>query len=356
MQRLTLSAVFILGATRGTLALPPAYRFIDLGPGLPHDINNAGQIVGTMQYGTHWYDWQATLWENGGSTRIASSGNGSVAYGINSHGYAVGSMELGGGVVRSFLWDTNTTVDLNIGSGNADSHAYAINDDGAIVGDREGIYAYVLHGATYTELPCVGWSRAHDINESGQIVGYDSTPSTYIARAALWEGGNEIPLPGLTNGHTMAYAVNNRSQAVGYSVGSDGYPHAVLWESGVLTDLGVFGGDSCHGADINGMDQVVGTYRTTSRDWRAFVWEAGQMHDLASMTVGAEGFAIEGAFAINDLGQIVCRADNISSGVPHVGLLDPIPEPVVTGLLGAGVWMVLRRRKGQPGLCQALGR
>src|SRR5687767_12838365 len=79
----------------------------------------------------------------------------------------------------------------------------------------------------------------------------------------------------LQGGVTVATAINNRGQIIGYSqVGIDqwaGYIwHAFLWQSGQMRDLG---GGQVHG--INNRGQVVGSAGTPDSSSHAFLWEGG---------------------------------------------------------------------------------
>jgi probable HAF family extracellular repeat protein len=93
--------------------------------------------------------------------------------------------------------------------------------------------------------------------------------------------------------------------------------HAVLWENGVITDLGTFGGSFSAAGGINDRGQVVGFALNSTPDpvsmldWqiggstmgtqtRAFVWQHGALNDLG--TLG--GPDAVGAF-VNEAGQVV---------------------------------------------------
>ncbi|HKK44306.1 MAG TPA: DUF3466 family protein [Balneolaceae bacterium] len=73
------------------------------------------------------------------------------------------------------------------------------------------------------------WSTAWDINDHGQVVGYSSiAPEEY--RAFYWDqehGMIELPTLG---GNSMARAINNNDQIVGYSYDLNGQYHPVMWK------------------------------------------------------------------------------------------------------------------------------
>jgi probable HAF family extracellular repeat protein len=99
------------------------------------------------------------------------------AYGINSSGQVVGDSG-----DRAFLYTNGTTTDLGT-LGGSHSYAYGINDKGQVVGSSTTIsgsqHAFLYSDGTMTDLnsridPASGWTltRADDINDLGQIVGY----------------------------------------------------------------------------------------------------------------------------------------------------------------------------------------
>ena len=56
----------------------------------------------------------------------------------------------------------------------------------------------------------------------------------------------------------VAFALNDRGEAAGYTDKSDGIVHAFLYSNGVMTDLGTFGGGWSMARGINNLGQVVG--------------------------------------------------------------------------------------------------
>jgi probable HAF family extracellular repeat protein len=145
-----------------------------------------------------------------------------------------------------------------------------------------------------------GWyGQALDINEKGQAVGI-SFPSW---RAVLWEAGNLEILPDLR----MAYGINNAGHIVGITRTT---PYrALLYEKGIVRELGSLGSGHSYAYDINERGQVVG-----GSGGHAFLWERGRgMVDLGTLA-GWESEAV----AINNRGHVVGRSRmGPSSGSPQ---------------------------------------
>lgn len=118
-----------------------------------------------------------------------------------------------------------------------------------------------------------------------------------------------------TLGGTVAAAadVNALGQVVGFSMTSEGFLHAFIWDRGVMTDLGTLGGESSYATAINDAGMVVGFSQIAhSRSAHAFLWRKGVgMKDLGTLG-GEQSFAAD----INNAGMVVGRAFD-AVGNPH---------------------------------------
>ena len=187
------------------------------------------------------------------------------------------------------------------------SRAHDINQTGQISGDTlnaNGEWrAFLWTAGTMVEIPPLtghgsDYGYGFGLNATGTVVGESG-----FSDAFLWDGGATIPLGNFGGGgSSFAYAVNDAGQVVGQSGDVNGYSHAFLWENGVMTDLGTltgtwWGWSEAH--DINQVGDIVGLSDTRSGDQKAFLWSQGVMTDIGGL---GGGYSI--AYAINDLGQI----------------------------------------------------
>lgn len=192
-------------------------------------------------------------------------------------------------------------------------------------------------------LPGYNVSTAQSINDKGQIVG------TCIYRKNLRVIGDDLTcafewhsrrlhdlqvLPHYNS--SIATSINNQGLIVGASYNSfSNQGHAVLWQSGRIADLGSLPHYSNSTAMcINNAGQVVGYSSTGRADrfnelvYHAFFWQRGRMQQL-----GALGGRYSSAYAINDYGLIVGKAD-----LPPRGSRMPSGNVVQPGLTHAFVW------------------
>jgi probable HAF family extracellular repeat protein len=183
-------------------------------------------------------------------------------------------------------------VDLGTFDGTTYSNAFGINNQGQVVGISSKVVGY-------------------DVNPFGQRYPYQES------RACLWVKGRILDLGILGSfngyGYSIAWAINNRGQVVGYSTTANSNAHAFLWENGKMIDLGTLGGPTSSAVGINERGQVVGTSATASGSSHVFLWEKGVMTDLGAFG-GAAG---AGATAINDSGHILAATQMASGEVRY---------------------------------------
>ena len=94
-----------------------------------------------------------------------------------------------------------------------------------------------------------------------------------------------------------------------------------------IVDLGTLGGDFTDAIGINNTGQVVGD---ASGGSGVFLWENGQMFDLAELVEPGSGWTLGTAKAINDDGWITGTGDN-PAGESAGFLLTPVAVPRAGG-------------------------
>jgi probable HAF family extracellular repeat protein len=194
------------------------------------------------------------------------------------------------------------------------------------------------------------FSQSFSINEQNTCAGISTynvrgLPDEPLYRAVMWKATNGNPqmidLGTLGGNQSLAHAINNRDQVVGWALNStpddamiwDDYPwpfgtqqRAVLWENGTIQDLGTLGGPSAWATHINDRGQIVGSSYTSaagngrhsagiwswSRPAAAFLWEGGKLTDLGSLG-GTFGMATH----INNQGQIIGVMSTPGDSVLH---------------------------------------
>ncbi|GFJ89405.1 hypothetical protein Prum_030470 [Phytohabitans rumicis] len=101
---------------------------------------------------------------------------------------------------------------------------------------------------------------------------------------------------------SAALAVNNLTEAAGWSTVDSGAVHAAVWRRGGVSDLGTLGGAESKATAINDRGEVVGSSQTATGVWRAFRWtEAAGMTELDVLSGANNCYAND----VNILGQVV---------------------------------------------------
>lgn len=263
-----------------------------------------GNLMGMPEFG--FPGPHAFVWEDGVLSELPTAGGGplSNAFGVSPRGDIVGWAD----PVVAVVWVDGVPRALPSPDG-CSSVAVAISADGDIVGSCDGRPLLWHHDAMRDLglLPGGTWGYAAAINARGQIVGTSVTASG-DDRAVLWDKGVITDLGTLGGTSSSAYAINARGQVVGWSTTRDGDTHAFLWQAGVMTDLGALDGGTSIATGINARGQVVGWSRGPTVAERtpltqAVLWENGVLVNLNTPPALASD-----ASAINDRGQIAGTA------------------------------------------------
>jgi probable HAF family extracellular repeat protein len=223
-------------------------------------------------------------------------GAGSDALAINAGGRIVGWADTGQvddagyRLEHAVLWTPPDPAPRDLGTlGGLTSEAYGINRWGVVVGGSETdpMARYHWHGFRWHSeagMHDIGgravndspfdFTNAEAINDSGRIVGQGELSAGEVA--AYWErGGSRLFRP--TFPVSDAPAINNAGMAVG-SLAEDGCPYGVVWAGPGGDSRSLTGpGDRPSGAwAINDLGQVLGW--SNNRD--VFVWQTGRFHSL----------------------------------------------------------------------------
>jgi probable HAF family extracellular repeat protein len=301
----------------------------------------------------------------------------SVAMGINASGQVVGWSRLSM-AIHAFVYSDGTgMVELAAPDGRPSATARAINDAGDVVGTATLGSPDIGQGVRWVNgvphvLGTLGtgmFSEAHSINAAGVAVGSSYTDGGSLMGIHAFRAAADGSLTDLTPGYDSASATG--INASGQIAGSQN-SHAVRWENGTFTDLGLAGFGASFGAAINDSGQVAGTVITSSgneeRIFRytdgvgmvilgglgehntalginaagdvvgsgraslgspvfpsAFLFtDAAGMVDVNTLIDPTSGWVIQGAGGINDSGQIAAWGFNDLTGADHALRLTPI--------------------------------
>jgi probable HAF family extracellular repeat protein len=195
-----------------------------------------------------------------------------------------------------------SVTDVGVFGGSIGGAPHDVNISGQVVGFASTInnnYHAFLYSSGSIQDICGTSSYAYKINDNGEVVGdCDNQAFLYSANGGLKNLGT------LGGSRSAAYGINNNGQVVGEADMSYSYhysSHAFLYNSGGMIDLGTLGGATSQARTINNKGLIVGWADTSSGTSHAFLYDGnGPMKDLGTL-----GGSWSWAFSINDHGQIV---------------------------------------------------
>lgn len=210
-----------------------------------YGVNAAGQVVGvSYNYGD--LSPHAFLWQAGVLTSIGSF----LPHEINAAGAIAGSVTVFNGaslwVEHPCTWSAGVLTELPTLGGHA-GQGMAINSAGQVAGqsflaDNKTVRGCVWVGGTVHDLgslagTAAAQSGAADLSDNGQVVGW-STTAAGVPHATLFQIDNtgavlsRTDLGAFAGSNSYAHGVNNAGEVVGVA-DSRGF----AWQAGTMTDL-----------------------------------------------------------------------------------------------------------------------
>src|SRR5262249_2371188 len=224
---LSIASLVLFGLARLVApAQAQTYAITDLGESWPSAINNHGQIVG-FTYPT--FPYKAIFWDASdayaGMILSAFGDQQSTAYSINDSGKIAGYYYTITNQPHPMLWIPNGSVTDLFQNLPDTGFAYAINNHDDVVGvDLKTNHGFLLKNGNLSDLNPPSGSAAYAINDNGVIVGSSQKGSNPDWQAVIWENNQITPLslPAGLSGPALANAINGAKQIVGF-VGAAGY-------------------------------------------------------------------------------------------------------------------------------------
>jgi probable HAF family extracellular repeat protein len=358
LTALALAALSLGAATAPASAqTAPSYSIVELA-GVPQRINNNGQIAGWVYVGPNAH---AAIYSNGAwlDLGVPAGDQLSTLFGINNAGAAVGysfaALQPGpDNRWQAILAPANATAVQALSELAPDSFAYAINDDGAVVGCRnryDDIFpdphrAFVYTNGSVTDLhalmatnPTYDFTCARDVNNAGVVVGEFQSMSAPQRGFMYRDGAVTLLAQSPTSYLTNARAISSSGKVVGEGrLAGFTADHALVYDvaTGTIASLGLetTGAFISRPNDVNTAGAVVGMMFLGVGE-HAFLASAGQVTDLNDLLPAGTEWVLQEAMSINDAGQIVGRGYLTSSPtVTRYFLMDAAPPAQsITGLI-----------------------
>ena len=328
--RARLSFVFLLAAACAAHAAPTTKWTIEplgsLGTRATYayGMNNRGEIVGEsyttlpeVNYGNYFHSfvWDGAMRDVGTPAGVPNSFSYLMA--INDRGTAVGSHNGGAYLYRDGVW---TSLGLQ-GYYPADINRFD-QVVGSVYNDvfPQGYHAFLYRNGTVLDLGGLGGFHTHAtaINDRGAVVGQATLPNG-TARAFLWEKGVMRDLGSLAGSWSFAEDINNHGVVVGRTMSATGET-AFVYERGVMRAI-VPDPAGSRAVAINDRGDVVGQVGISGA---AFLYSDGAVTRLDKLPlVVAAGWTILIPQDINDRGWITGFGYRNGSDLQEAFVLKP---------------------------------
>lgn len=324
------ATVASVSAAAQTTDAAPSYRLTVMQP-LPgqndcnaSSLNDRGQATGyCMKFDENAWEFRIWpyLWQGGSNVAPLDLPPRDFPfapmYGINNKGWITG------------IFDASAVIFKGPGNIETIAHGPAgwgwfpsdINSRGDVVGRGEHVYngervAFVYMDGVKTDLTSVGMYDANAINYLRQVAGGCSVAAPdggTEGRACVYAGGRAVPLPGRMLRGSRAVDLNNKGQVVGwYTKPGAPFVQGFLHQRGVNTDLGPWLPES-----INGSGTIVGNRPVKGSTRIPFVRTGGRVYELRSVVHNLGDFVPNYVKEINEAGAIV--GDGYYKGKPNQG-------------------------------------
>lgn len=238
----------------------------------------------------------------------------SLGQGINNAGEVTGysfvspqTVEFHAFVSRGGVMTDLGTLGGSMGAGYDINEAGQVTGDSTVAGDSEN-HAFFFDGTNMRDIGTLGgtYSSASRLNNLGQVTGYSSTADDAEFLAFLYDNGVLRSLGSLGGTFSLGYVINDGGVVAGdSSLAGDEIVQGFVWSGGVMTSVGHLGSQFSSVWGLNNSNAVVGVSTNAQGLSRAFLWRNGALVDLNSTLRPDAGWVLEGAYFINDAGQIV---------------------------------------------------
>jgi len=230
---------------------------------------------------------------------------------------------------------------------NTSSRAWAVNIDGAVVGEQDGRAVRFYPGTTMVDelLPGVSSSSARAINNKGEIV-IDAGAKAYLRR-----GSELVELASLGGCCAWAAAVNEKSQVVGWATDAAGAQRPVLWDANAPPPppLVAFAGGPYFG--VEGAPTTFMGSATGGTPPIAFAWSFGDGATATGPSVG-HAYADDGLYTATLTATGGAQSAS-ASALATIFNAPPTVAPWMGDTILSGETFTLRARVEDPGMNDA---
>ncbi len=172
------------------------------------------------------------------------------------------------------------------------------------------------------DFPGAVYTAPEDINDSGEVVGYQDNDVNGYGHGFFYKDGKFTPFDVQDSIGTQIRGINNHCDSVGFYMDAQSQSHGFLRDhSGQVTTLDFYGVNQTLPTGINDYGTIVGVYIDDYQVWHYFVYAQGHavQFDIPNSSIGNGSWpkinkdgSIVGTVFDNDTGE--ARAVLVSNG------------------------------------------
>lgn len=317
-------------------------------------LNNQGVVVGSSEDGAQHSNILGFTWTATGGMRALAGTSGAGAAAINDRGFIAGRNAEAGISARAVRWNPGGSITPLGPRPPSLSEAEAINELNAVAGFADAASG-AINAALWdvngkpTNLGTLGGSRAFGmhVNQRSEVAGRSDNAGNTRETGFFWSRlGGMVAIDG-GGPLTDVADLNDRSEAVGYTVRNDQRLFAYKWTpTGGLVQLPSLSPAYTVASGINNVGDIVGTMQLPvgqgTAAQRAVRW-AGLATPLdlnARLYRAPAGLVVQVGSAINDAGVILAnsnaglvmlRPGTRGTDAPVLGPIATLPRTVTVG-------------------------
>lgn len=315
-------------------------------------INDLGDIVGYIQTPSN--DLEPVLWSGQNITNLRQNYGLSTVYDINNAGQIIGTVKDSLGFYQSALIQNGqkTVLPAPATATKFDSFPTQITNNGVIIGLTKWLdgqylgYEYNINAKTWVYISDPSPNAVYAKDSSGNI--YGQSGQNAHATAWLKNGENICLCPNFSHSSCKIIGANSPELIIGVYSTQNGRTRGYLINKESCQYLDDFGGRVFEPLAVNDFCQVVGRASDIYGNQFGFINQLGHSTKISDLITNPIGWQITTATDINNARTIIGNGLYQNANCAYIIYPVSTPEPNTICILGFGIGCLYLKCKSSP--------